>query len=600
MAKNIANVVVASDTFASWISRTNQLADAMTNYAVTVESNTTGATVTGNGSITGIFAANTIAISTALRGGTVAASANLIVSSNVSFQGAVLYSSSNLDIQVANASINASALYIRGGLANVTSNVSVSTTNVSIIAANSALSGGNVHVTSNTQVNAANIALNATNTTISGTTLNITSNVDIVTASLNANAVTTINGNTTVTGNNLILRANTTNVYLQLQSNGTTTNSTLTSDLLTVTANVQFSNTINVVGNATVNGALTVNNTSAIGNSTVTGFVNVSSYGTFGGVVNSTGFNVGANVSVSNTQYHIGNATVNTVISSTFIDTDGYLRVLGNAAITDVFSAGNTTVNGSLTTSGFVTVGNSSVGTINSVALNIGSNVNLSTTQINVGNATVNTVITSTSIDTDGTLSVLGTTTLSNSISVSGNAVFSTTANVAGAVRAGNTTVNGNLTVNTFLVVGTVTNTANLNVTTSANVTNLTISGFANVQSNLSITDDYVIVVTSNTNVGANTTGAQTIFSFPKTTYSSAKLTAQVKTADNSNTQIQEIILAHDNSGNAFLTVYGTISAPISANLGVFTTSINNANVELYFQQNTANSKIKVIAHLIV
>ena len=148
-------------------------------------------------------------------------------------------------------------------------------------------------------------------------------------------------------------------------------------------------------------------------------------------------------------------------------------------------------------------------------------------------------------------------------------------------------------------MVGTVTNTANLNVTTSANIANLTVTASANIQSNVGIQNDYVIVVTSNTNVGANVTGAQTI-SIPKISYSSAKITAQVKTVDDSNTQIQEIILAHDNSGNAFLTVYGTISAPLAANLGVFTTAINNANVELYFQQNTANSRIKVIAHLIV
>ena len=139
-----------------------------------------------------------------------------------------------------------------------------------------------------------------------------------------------------------------------------------------------------------------------------------------------------------------------------------------------------------------------------------------------------------------------------------------------------------------------------MNVTTSANIANLTVTASANIQSSVGIQNDYVIVVTSNTNVGANVTGAQTIFSFPKISYSSAKITAQVKTVDNSNTQIQEIVLAHDSSGNAFLTVYGTVSAPLSANLGVFTTSINNANVELYFQQNTANSRIKVIAHLIV
>jgi len=438
MARSIANVVTATDTFASWIARTNQLADAMTVYAVTVESNSTGATVTGNGSVNGFFSANTLIARDALRGGTVAASGNLNITSNGNFFGAVLYSSANLVIEVANAHVNATILYLNGGLANVTSNVSVVTSNVSVNAANVSIKGGNTHVSSNTIINAANIVVNSTNTVLSGTTLNITSNVDIVATTLNANAVITVNGNTTVTANDINLRANSTVGFIRSQSNGTTTNTTISGNLVSINANVEIANTLTVT----------------------------------------------------------------------------------NSAI------------------------------------------------------------------------------FSNSLSVSGNAVFSTTANVAGAVRAGNTTVNGNLTVNTFLVVGTVTNTANLNVTTSANVANLTVTGFANLQSSVEVQNNYVIIVTSNTNVGANTTGAQTVFSFPKTTYSTAKLTAQVKTASDANTQINEIVIAHDGT-TSYLTVYGTVSSPLSSNLGVFTTSINNANVELFLRQNTANSKVKIVAHLI-
>ena len=96
------------------------------------------------------------------------------------------------------------------------------------------------------------------------------------------------------------------------------------------------------------------------------------------------------------------------MITSTFIDTDGYLRVLGNAAITDVFSAGNTTINGSIVTSGFVNA--SSYGTFGgrvntAIEFNVGANITISNTQYHVGNATVNTVITSSSIDTDKLLS---------------------------------------------------------------------------------------------------------------------------------------------------------------------------------------------------
>jgi hypothetical protein len=122
MARAVANVVVSTDTFASWVARTNQLADAMTLFTVTVEANTTGANVSGNGFINGVFSANTIAAGQVLRGGSVATSANLNITSNTRFTGAVVYSTANLDIQVANSSLNSAILYVSGGLANVTIN----------------------------------------------------------------------------------------------------------------------------------------------------------------------------------------------------------------------------------------------------------------------------------------------------------------------------------------------------------------------------------------------------------------------------------------------------------------------------------------------
>ena len=127
---------------------------------------------------------------------------------------------------------------------------------------------------------------------------------------------------------------------------------------------------------------------------------------------------------------------------------------------------------------------------------------------------------------------------------------------------------------------------------------NLVVSGTSNVSGNATFNTDYVIVVGSNTNIGSNTTDPQRVFSFPKGTYSSAKITAQVKTVNDANTQINEIVLAHDTT-TSFLTVYGTVSSPLNSNLGVFSTAINTANVELYLLQSTANTKIKVVAHLI-
>ena len=55
MARAISNVVIATDSFASWVGITNQMADTFTNYALTANSAPAGALVTGNSQLIGIF-----------------------------------------------------------------------------------------------------------------------------------------------------------------------------------------------------------------------------------------------------------------------------------------------------------------------------------------------------------------------------------------------------------------------------------------------------------------------------------------------------------------------------------------------------------------
>jgi len=92
------------------------------------------------------------------------------------------------------------------------------------------------------------------------------------------------------------------------------------------------------------------------------------------------------------------------------------------------FIANTTQVNVAVT---MVTGNVNTTGTINATAgFNSGANINISTTSINVGNSTVNSSITATAVDFDGTLSA-------------GNTNIAGTANVSGAFAAGNTTVTG-------------------------------------------------------------------------------------------------------------------------------------------------------------
>ena len=97
----------------------------------------------------------------------------------------------------------------------------------------------------------------------------------------------------------------------------------------------------------------------------------------------------------------------------------------------------NNTLSSNVTVNSFKT----GIFTGNSIAMSVGANVIANSTALLVGNATVNTVITqinyavgnssvntfisATSIDTDGTLAVLGNTTLSNTLLVVGNGTFS-------------------------------------------------------------------------------------------------------------------------------------------------------------------------------
>jgi hypothetical protein len=181
--------------------------------------------------------------------------------------------------------------------------------------------GANVNLTTasikvgNSTVNAVH---NQTNIVIGNTTVNTTVSATAITSSATlAIGNTTITGFANVSSTLNVVGAATVNGALTVNNTAATGNLTVTGLTSTTTANVTSS--LNVVGAATVNGALTVNNTAALGNTTTTGFINVSSYGTFGGTVNATAINVGANVNLTTSSITVGNSTVNTTANSTLI-----------------------------------------------------------------------------------------------------------------------------------------------------------------------------------------------------------------------------------------------------------------------------------------
>lgn len=526
MAIAISNVVIATDSFATWVGKTNQIADVISTKALTANNSVGGANVSGNSQLIGIFNANTIAAGDALRGGTVSTSANLAITSNVVVTGATLNVASNAEFYGGYVYSNVAHFNVVGGLANVTSNVYVNSSNVTINAVATRIRGGFLSISSSIFANTSNVFVNAAIITIQGGNTTHTSNLAV------ENAVTYINatafgvaGVSTVTGNTT-LKANSSVDTLQLLGNSTVTTLAVTVNSMSFAGNATYANNVAVTGTVTVTGLTTLNgnvgaptanlttalnvganvtaNTTALkignstvnavvtqtgglvigsatvnttvnstaisttgvlaaGNTTITGFVNSSSYGTFNGTVNATALNIGANVNVNTTAIAIGNTTGNVSISQ-----------------------------------GGIVVGNSTVGTVNAFALNIGANVNLTTSRFNVGNTTVNTFITSTAIETDGTLTVLGAATLSNTLSV------------AGTLGSGNTTVTGFANVSSTLnVVGATTVNGALTVNNTAAVGNTTVTGFANVSLTLNVVGAATVngaLTVNNTAAVGNTT----------------------------------------------------------------------------------------------
>jgi hypothetical protein len=233
--------------------------------------------------------------------------------------------------------------------------------------------------------------------------------------------------------------ANVTGLATTGNLNTTTANATTS---IYVGANVFANVTTISVGNSTIYSNITSSVIATTGTLSVTGLATTGNLNTT--TANSTtSVNIGANVNLTTTRFNLGNSTVNTFITATAVGTDGTLTIGGNAVFEGALNqfAGNNnfdsgvlfvdatnnrvgvnntspdaslTVTGTANVSGAVRVdglstlaGNMNAPTGNaSVAFNVGANVNLTTARINVGNSTVNTFVSSTTLETDGTVVV--------------------------------------------------------------------------------------------------------------------------------------------------------------------------------------------------
>jgi hypothetical protein len=335
---------------------------------------------------------------------------------------------------------------------------------------------------------------------------------------------------------------------------------------------IQSNATVNTTANATL---VSVTNSTSSANVDAISFKT----GLFTGntisvsVSNSTGYSVFANTDT----IKVGNSTVNTMIVSnsttSFIDTDGYVRILGNTDIANtLLVVGNTSLSNTLAVTGATT---------------------LSNTLAVTGAATLS-----------NTLSVTGAANTLSTLGVGGAANLASTLGVIGATALSNTlAITGNTTLaNTLAVTGAATLSRTLALTGAATLSNtIAVTGTASYANIVTFKTEHVIDVFANGNLGATVGSDLLVFQFPKADYSSVKLLIQLKNAGN--TQISEALIAHDTT-DAYLTTYGTVSAPPTANaglslLGNFSANADTTNVRVYVNQKIASTAAKVVAQFI-
>ena len=423
--------------------------------------------------------------------------------------------------------------------ANATTNGANTTGNaqlIGILSANTlvsvnALRGGNTSTSSNLNI--------TSNAIITGTTVNSTANVSINNANtyLDADILSIVGGNT-VHSSNLTISGTFINSSANLQSNNV--NTYFDADVFNVVGgNVAMSSNLIVTG---ANVSITSTNVALTSNLNVTGIVAATGNITFKSNSSITVLTLSGNGTTSNAVFAGNDAFFSSNVKPT-----SNTQLLGNTDARWVLNANTGNFTGVITTS---------------------ANIAPTTNAINLGTTTGRWVV------------------------VGNSATFSANVDAVSVIASASVNVSANVSLsNTGILIG------NSTINTVANSTTLSISNstFATVvnSSSVSIGGSYNTYA-ANADLGTDTSSGLLVYSFPKATYSGAKVVGVAKKTND--THISEILLTHNGSAS-YLTVYGSI--PTTANLGSFTTAINNANVELYFTQANINSSIKLSVNLL-
>jgi len=547
-------------------STTNTTATA---FAVVAANSTNTATMNPISFSTGLFVANTIQITLGAN-----------VTANATNGGTIQVTGSGA---VGNSVSNSSGLYVGNTVTNS------QMTSVRFFAAE----GSNTVLANNQLISIANSTSSANMNPISFTTGIFTANTIQVSLGANVTANATNGGTIQVTGTGTVGNtvANSSGLYVgnTLNSSQVTavrfytaegSNTTLANTRIISIAN--SSATANIEPNAFKTGIFTANTIQiSLG-------ANVTANATNGGTVQVTGSATVGNTVANSSGVFVGNSLNSAEHTAVrFYTVEGSNTTLAN---TRIFSIANSTSTSNVTPTGF----SAGIVTANQTVVAVGANVFANATTVLVGNATFNTAIGNGSITSSANLTITPTSHLVvvGAATVSSNVALANTLSVVG-----NTTLS-----NTLSVTGAANVLSTLGVTGATSLANtLTIVGNTSYSNIVTFKTEHVVDVFANGNLGATTGSDLLIFQFAKADYSSAKLLIQLKNAGN--TQISEALIAHDTT-DAYMTTYGTVSSPATANaglslLGNFSANADTTNVRVYVNQKIASSSAKVVAQFI-
>ena len=465
MTVNIANTA-NNNTFDYWRNRTNELAFAMSTYAVTA--NSSNAAV-GNAAITGNFSANSLVINNGTVNSYITvgnSTINVFVNSSyISIGNSTVNSQSNSTyhktqnfLAGANVVVNTTSVFLTGLVGGFYSNVSLDKQKLYI--------SGNA--TATVSVNSSMIDMINSSSELQLSASQILTGTSVI----NSTAITTGAGGFTANtsaikiGSNVVSNTSSLNIVstgFSYLANSTSTNLNSTYDNLFVNSSlIKISNTAGVTANLT-------NDYLVIGNSTVNSTIITT--GTGGLIANTSAAKIGSNLIANTSTLYISNGVVNTTVNaSTIFIGNGTVNSISNSTIirlansttTANLTSDNLTIGTSLVNSTIITTGTGGL-IANTTAIKVGSNVVANTTTVFIGNTTVNSTYTSTLVQVANSSGTANLTPISLTIGSSlvdstiittgtGGLIANTTAIKVGSNVVANTTTVfiGNTTVNSY------------------------------------------------------------------------------------------------------------------------------------------------------